>query len=78
MYTHHNDLDNNRASSLMVDLAMGYSNEQPTVVRELICESWFFGLQTLDMVDISRSTRVIVSKWGHTSTYWHQKYTLKE
>ena len=31
--------DNNRASSFMVDLAMGYSNEQPTVVKELICES---------------------------------------
>ena len=31
----------------MVDLAMGYSYEQPTVVKELICESWFFGLQTL-------------------------------
>ena len=30
--------DNNPASSFMVDLAMGYSYEQPTVVRELICE----------------------------------------
>ena len=26
---------------------MGYSNEQPMVVRELICESRFFGLRTL-------------------------------
>ena len=26
---------------------MGHSNEQPTVVGELICENWFFGLRTL-------------------------------
>ena len=39
--------DNNHASSFMVDLAMGYSNELPTVIGELICESWVFGLQVL-------------------------------
>ena len=34
--------DNNHASSFMVNLVMGYSNEQPMVVGELIFESRFF------------------------------------
>ena len=30
-------------------VATGHSDKQPTVIRELICESWFFGLRTLPM-----------------------------
>jgi len=29
--------DNNRVSGFMVDLAIGYYNEHPTLVEELIC-----------------------------------------
>jgi len=31
--------DNNRASGFMVDLAIGYYNEHPTIVEESICKS---------------------------------------
>jgi len=41
--------DSNRASGFMVDLAIGYYNEHPTMVEESICKSWFFELRTLSI-----------------------------
>ena len=45
--------DNNHASGFMVDLAMECYHEHPTMVGELICRSWFFGVRTLSLASIS-------------------------
>jgi len=42
----------------MVDLAIGYYNEHPTMVEESICKSWFFGLRTLTMPMVIQHTEL--------------------
>jgi len=40
----------------MVDLAIGYYNEHPTMVEESICKSWFFGLRALPIMNHYRGS----------------------
>jgi len=51
--------DNNRASGFMMDLAIGCYNEHPTMVEELICKRWFFGLRTLSLELLDQKSIVI-------------------